>query len=348
MDANGADRRRLAKSGAISAGLWAGLFLLALVVPLDRLVAGPERKDDFTTVKLTLSSPVSAKVPPSASLAAGGRAASPGAASSAPAGKPSALSATPGRAASRPESKGAGGLGIPNFGPPSAAAAVRADDGGDSLEFSSPDSAPSRGAPPRGTATKAAPSPVQEVSGVAGTIDTVGGSRVASSGKASSRSGGGSSSVSSDTALALGSIGGSGNGRSGGAGAGSGGSAGNGTGSSGSGSGGSASTGSGAGGTAGVSGLSFEGGSRRLISPSDPSVSLPARLARLVDSDRTVTVQLTVLADGTVPSGLVSFTPSAVLPAEIRDYLRKEFSSWRFEKGAADGQASFRYSIRVK
>jgi hypothetical protein len=37
-----------------------------------------------------------------------------------------------------------------------------------------------------------------------------------------------------------------------------------------------------------------------------------------------------------------------VLPAEIRDWLRREFSRWRFEKGSSDGHAQFEYSIRVK
>jgi len=97
-----------------------------------------------------------------------------------------------------------------------------------------------------------------------------------------------------------------------------------------------------------IQGISFEGKNRRLVSPASPSLVLPENLARLVDSDRTVTVGFTVLADGTVPPSMVEFTPQSLLPAEIRDWLRKEFSSWRFEKSSEDGQARFAYSIRVR
>lgn len=97
-----------------------------------------------------------------------------------------------------------------------------------------------------------------------------------------------------------------------------------------------------------ISGLSFEGVPRKLMSPAVPSITLPDSLASLVDSDRSVTVQFTVLADGTVPIGLVFFSPSAVLPPEIRDYLKREFSLWRFEKHTEDGQARFVYSIKMQ
>ncbi|HKL84902.1 MAG TPA: hypothetical protein VJ861_01045 [Treponemataceae bacterium] len=94
--------------------------------------------------------------------------------------------------------------------------------------------------------------------------------------------------------------------------------------------------------------LTFDGSPRRLIFPAKPEINLPDSLAALIDSDRTVTIQFTVRADGTVPSGLVIFTPSAIIPVSIRDYLRGEFSKWRFESGASDGQALFQYSIKVK
>jgi hypothetical protein len=97
-----------------------------------------------------------------------------------------------------------------------------------------------------------------------------------------------------------------------------------------------------------ISGLSFDGSQRKLLYPAKPAIALPENLARLVDSNRTVTVTFTVLADGSVPPGNISFTPSAILPAEIRDYLRREFSTWRFEKSVEDGQARFLYSIRVE
>lgn len=97
-----------------------------------------------------------------------------------------------------------------------------------------------------------------------------------------------------------------------------------------------------------ISGLTFDGSPRKLIQPSSPSIVLPNNISRLIDSDKTVRVQFTVLADGSVPVGLISFTPSAILAPEVRDFLKREFSSWRFEKKADDGQAQFIYSIKIK
>lgn len=97
-----------------------------------------------------------------------------------------------------------------------------------------------------------------------------------------------------------------------------------------------------------ISGLDFEGTPRALVYPVKPLITLPPNLEKLVDSDRTVTVQFTVRPDGTVPGGLVTFTPSALLPPAVREYLQTEFSRWRFAPGTQDGQASFRYSIKVK
>ncbi len=87
----------------------------------------------------------------------------------------------------------------------------------------------------------------------------------------------------------------------------------------------------------------FDGRPRRLVYPADPAIALPPHLARLIDSDRTVTVAFTVRADGSVPATLVSFTPTAALPAEVREYLRAEFARWRFEQ-----DRRFLYSIKMK
>lgn len=326
MEMNDGDRRRLARSGMLSGGLWILLLILAVFAPMRKI---EPKAPVFAPVKITFAVQPSAResaVAPAAEIAPAPSAAS---SSSVETKKSSPRSSAPKRTASArsPEpAKTSGGLGIPNFAT-SPASSSRTDDGSASLEFSSAD-LPA----PRGSATKTAPSAVQEISGVAGSLDSGGSTRVSATGTVSPHTGG---AVSADTARTLESIGGStaGNGRSQDATT----TAGQGP-----------SPLSGSTSSSSVTNLSFDGASRKLLSPESPAITLPARLARLVDSDRTVTVQFTVLADGTVPSGLVSFTPSAVLPAEIRDYLRKEFSSWRFEKGAADGQASFRYSIRVK
>ncbi len=94
--------------------------------------------------------------------------------------------------------------------------------------------------------------------------------------------------------------------------------------------------------------ITFDGTPRRLIHPAKPVIILPPHLARLIDSDRTVTVHFLVRADGTVPASLITFSPSALLPPEIQNYLRNEFMNWRFERGRDDGQARFLYSITVQ
>lgn len=316
MEMNDGDRRRLAKSGMLSGGLWAVLLLLAVFVPMRKI---EPKAPAFAPVKLTFA--VQTRESPAAPAAEAAPSALPAV------GEKSPLRSSAPKSAPVAPAKTSGGLGIPNFSTSPASSSSRADDGSATLEFSSDDSPV-----PRGSPTKPALSSAPEISGVAGSLDSGGSTRVSATGTVAPRAGG---TVSADTARTLESIGGStaGNVRSPDAGP----TVGQGA---------APSTGSPSSST--VANLSFDGAPRRLLSPESPAIELPARLARLVDSDRTVTVQFTVLSDGSVPSGLVSFTPSAVLPAEIRDYLRKEFSSWRFEKGAADGQASFRYSIRVQ
>jgi hypothetical protein len=327
MEMNDGDRRRLARSGMLSGGLWIVLLILAVFVPMRKI---EPKAPAFAPVKITFAVKTVAREPVAAPEPEPVQ--EPPAPSSLPAEAKQTLqrsTSTKSTAATRSPApaKTSGGLGIPNFSTSSASTSSRTDDGSATLEFSSAD-LPA----PGGKSTRPAPSAVQEISGVAGSIDKGGSTRVSATGTVSRPTGG---SVSADTARTLESIGGSVAGDAGDAGS-QGAAAGQGS--------SSVPTGS----SSTVANLAFDGAARKLLSPETPSITLPARLARLVDSDRTVTVQFTVLADGTVPSGLVSFTPSAVLPAEIRDYLRKEFSSWRFEKGAADGQASFRYSIRVK
>lgn len=97
-----------------------------------------------------------------------------------------------------------------------------------------------------------------------------------------------------------------------------------------------------------ITGLSFEGIARKLISPSNPQIVLPDRVSSLVNSNTRVTVSFTVRKDGGVPRSGIGFTPSAAIHPDIQEFLRNEFSSWRFEAGDQDGQASFSYSIRVQ
>lgn len=94
--------------------------------------------------------------------------------------------------------------------------------------------------------------------------------------------------------------------------------------------------------------FTFEGPSRKIVYPENPSIVLPDHIARLVDTSTTVQIQFTVLADGSVPIGLIQFIPDSLLTAPVKDYLRREFSSWRFEKYTEDGQARFEYSIKTQ
>lgn len=344
------DRRRLIRSSLIAAAFW---LVLVAALSLISFVAPVKEVRQFKSVKLTLAAPAPAVLPAASAVRSG--------VSSVPAVPAAGLASAagqkvPGSPASKkpgavsPKSaaaKSAGGLGIPNFSSPPSSGSTRPTSGsvsGNSLDFASSgdQSASVAAQAPKGA------NAVVEFEGAAasvvspasrGTGKTV---RSGGSGGASGAAASGDTSASlGDIAAAAksGSFGGSGSAGGQGAKLGTGGSSG-GQGGAGSGT-GSVSSGP-------VSGFSFDGASRKLLYPAKPAIVLPDNLAKLVDSSRAVTVSFTVLADGSVPAGTISFTPSAILPAEIRDWLRKEFSSWRFEKSSEDGQARFLYSIRVE
>jgi hypothetical protein len=321
------DRKRLMRSGAASAGFWALLLVLAIVVPVTR----PDANARLPAVRIELAAdtpvpaPAPAKPAPREIPSALPSPAAPDAPAT-PSPSPSRKKLAAPRKDSVPPSSG--GLGIPNFASP-VAPSGRTAASGSTLEFASDASVP---------LASGSSSGIPEFEGTAAKVErkAESGLRGASSGTRDS-----SGAPSDDTSNAL------------------------------------AAVASGAAvspdgdsrpseasrpgdvsrarnpspvtAPASVSGaLSFEGGSRKLLYPAVPAVSLPDRLARLVNSDRSVTIRFTVLADGSVPAALVEFSPQAILPPEIRDWLRKEFSGWRFEKAVADGQARFLYSIRVE
>ena len=354
------DRRRLIRSALVAAAIWlvigAALSLVSFAVP-----AKEERQ--FKSVRLTLASPASGFAASSVPLSSV-PAVSAGNSVSMPAGNDSTKSTSPSSSQSAPAktagkssgqtspksapAKSSGGLGIPNFSAPVSLSSARSTSGsssGNSLDFSGSGDQRSPTPPqaPRGA------NAVTELEGSAASVaaPSSGGAGKVVRGQSSASSG---SLASGETQATLGEI--AGNAKSGGSGQPGGQSSTSsrgvtGSGRSGTGRPGSAS-GPGSGSGSSIAGIAFDGAQRKLLYPAKPVIVLPDNLVKLVDSSRSVTVSFTVRTDGSVPAGDIFFTPSAILPAEIRDYLRKEFSTWRFEKSAEDGQARFLYSIRVE
>jgi hypothetical protein len=354
LEPDSADQRRVARSFAASLILWSIAFLLAAFVPLG---TPPEKRAVYREVAISLATPrLTAPAGATANAGDGKPAATAkqGTGSSAPAkAGEAAKAASAGKAGTSSPKKAAAtqtGLGIPDFAPSSR---NQASAGGvnDSLEFGSVDGVPAAFGETE-TRAGSARAVVPEIEGSVASVKK--GSDGPVSATARTTRGGESEGVSSDTARELGGIatsrasasgtapGGQATGVSGGK------TAGNGSAGSGSGDGTGSAVGTGTGSVSSVSGFAFEGRPRGRLYPATVSIVLPENLSRLVDSNRSVTVGLIVLADGTVPAGLVAFSPQAALPAEIRDYLTREFSRWRFEKSDQDGQARFSYSIRVQ
>jgi len=331
MELNDLDRQRLHRSALIGAGLWSAVFLAFLLVPLRSSLPAVH---EFETVRLTLTAPPAAA---SVSVAAPAKPADEPAAkpAKAPAAKTAritkAAAAKKSAAGATAKSTASAGLGIPNFSAP-LTSSNRTEGQSETLDFTST----AQTAKPKTAGTAAAP--VAEFEGTAAQIQKpLGGGTAVTGKKTGAQASSGSADASADTSRSLSQI--AGTARTGT----------DGTAMPGNTAGTAAGTAAGAAGrTSTVSGLDFDGIPRKLLYPAVPSITLPANLARLVDSDRTVTVQFTVRPDGSVPGGLVFFTPSAIIPAEIRDYLKAEFARWRFEESTQDGQVRFLYSIRVE
>ncbi|HNY17613.1 MAG TPA: hypothetical protein PKL75_09180 [Treponemataceae bacterium] len=352
------DRRRLSRSLVISAVFWALVCVLSVFVPLAQR---HEPKRAFQSVTITLApDPREGKAvkagketqAPAVSESAASpraKAASPKAGKSA---RATAASATSGSETQRAAPSPSTGLGIPDFAPETRPT-KRTDTSGDFLEFGT--AGTEAGATQARSASETATATTPELEGSVAAVQHPQAKpvRASSGGK---KAAGTQGAASAETSRALGDIAGAAGkgalatGSSGGA---SGEASANvvagQTGSARAGSATATSSGSqGSGAVSTVSSLAFEGSPRRLLYPASPAITLPESLARTVDSNRSVTVSFTVLADGSVPSALVRFTPQAALSPEIRDYLTKEFSRWRFEKSAQDGQARFLYSIKMQ
>lgn len=88
-----------------------------------------------------------------------------------------------------------------------------------------------------------------------------------------------------------------------------------------------------------------DGTSRILLEPSKPVIYLSDESAALIDSSRTVNITFTILADGSIPSNSINFTPSAALPGPVQSDIRIQISKWRFASADGVGKATFEYSI---
>ncbi len=337
------ERERLLRSATLACVLW--LAVLALLAVIPARVAVDEARD-FPSVMIRLSarSPVTAQAP--ARSDGDARAApqtpaaeKPAASKQVSAKQVAAKPATPTPAAPRAARSDvpSGGLGIPDFAPADRAlAGAKAESA--TLEFSSePVSKP-----------QAARTSVGEFEGsVAVASGQRAGERVTSTAPAPAARRAASSDETSRSLSSISGSAGAGTDESSGDRAGAASSSADSARSSMSPS--AASRAGGSSGSPSVGAISFtEGAQRRLVHPANPSLALPERLARLIDSNRAVFVTITVRADGSVPRSTVVFSPSALLPPEVRDYIAGEVSSWRFDRGAADGQARFSYSIKVQ
>lgn len=88
-----------------------------------------------------------------------------------------------------------------------------------------------------------------------------------------------------------------------------------------------------------------DGTARILLDPLKPVIMISEENAKLIDSARTVTITFKVHAAGDVPMNSVTFTPIAMLPAQVKSEIAEQIAKWRFSSAESDGQAQFEYSI---
>lgn len=93
-----------------------------------------------------------------------------------------------------------------------------------------------------------------------------------------------------------------------------------------------------------------EGRPRQLISPLKPSISLSEKNTSGIETNLHVTIMFTITANGSVPVGQISFSPSSVLSTELQSEIREQISKWIFSQdpNGSSGTASFDYIIQVK
>ena len=95
--------------------------------------------------------------------------------------------------------------------------------------------------------------------------------------------------------------------------------------------------------------VKFSGGvTRELLRPKNPTLYVSEENASLVQITANVKITFTVLANGTVPVGNISFSPSALLPFKIQDELKEQIASWQFSAGSSSSTATFDYTLEVR
>lgn len=87
------------------------------------------------------------------------------------------------------------------------------------------------------------------------------------------------------------------------------------------------------------------GRSRALISPAKPVINLSAQAAATIDSSITVTIRFRVVDAGNVPRAEIAITPESTLHQLVRDEIRNQISTWRFEPADYAATATFEYKI---
>ena len=91
-----------------------------------------------------------------------------------------------------------------------------------------------------------------------------------------------------------------------------------------------------------------DGTTRVLRDPITPAIKLSSQAAALIDSDRTVSIEFRVLANGNVPRGEIKITPESILPAQVREEIYNQLSRWLFDAGPSAAYATFEYTIVKK
>ncbi len=87
------------------------------------------------------------------------------------------------------------------------------------------------------------------------------------------------------------------------------------------------------------------GRSRALISPAKPVINLSAQAAATIDSSITVTIKFRVVEAGNIPRAEITITPESTLHQLVRDEIRNQISTWRFEPADYAATATFEYKI---
>ncbi len=87
------------------------------------------------------------------------------------------------------------------------------------------------------------------------------------------------------------------------------------------------------------------GHSRALLNPAKPVINLSAQAAATIDSSITVTIRFRVVEAGNVPRAEITITPESTLHQLVRDEIRNQISTWRFEPADYAAWATFDYKI---